>query len=142
LWGGNSYEFFADAVLQPYEVKEWTEYYMPTFGLKNVTNANEKAAAYLDYSIVEEQIDFTAQINATSPGETMRAVLELVGDNNYLLLDQNFVCGTTNATVFEVSRDMDTIAAGNYDYQLKVYDSSNNIVLTAKVPVKIEGSCW
>ena len=139
LWGGNSSEFYVDATMQPLEEKEWTEYYMPTVGLSNVTKANQNAAAYLTDSTTDTQAIFNAQVNTTLPGDTIHATMKLDGSTDYTLLDTTFTSGTDAAQALTATVGLDSIAAGNYTYQLELKDSSNQVLLTASIPFTKSG---
>lgn len=139
LWGGNSFEFFADATLQPLEEKEWTEYYTPTVGLSQVTKANQNAAAYLTKSTSGTQATFDAKVNTTLPGKTIRATMKLIGSTNYTLLDTTFTAQANNAQTLTANADLNNIAAGSYTYQLELKDSSNQVLLVASIPFTKSG---
>ena len=141
LWGGTSSEFFEDATLSPQEELEWTEYYTPTVGLTQVTNANEKAAAYLYTETDETQTTFHADVNTSFPGKTISATMSLVGSSGTTeLLNTSFVSGTTSAQNLITAVNQDSIPAGEFTYQLELKDSSGDTLLKADIPYNSEGT--
>ncbi|RXZ83534.1 DUF5107 domain-containing protein [Paenibacillaceae bacterium] len=133
LWAGHSSQFFQNSVLQPYETKEWTEYYTPTVGLSDVTAANEHGAALLDITETSTSAQFKATVNTTAPGKTFTTELRLAGSPNYVLDTQTFVSGTGEKEIV-VNRLLSTISAGNYTLELVLKDSLGTELLKAEVP--------
>lgn len=133
LWAGHSSQFFQNTVLQPNEVKEWTEYYIPTVGLSDITSANEQAAALLSYTENNGEVDFQVNINTTAPGQQLKASLKLLGDQNYDLLSQTFVSGTSE-TVLHAVKQLHTVDAGHYKFELVLKTMGDVEVLKAEIP--------
>lgn len=134
LWGGNSSEFFEDATLQPLEQKEWTEYYMPTVGLEQITNATKDAAAYLHFTEGTDAVTFNADIFSTLPDQTMNSTLRLVGDTTYVLDQSTFIGDSDDPTNIAISENLSNIEEGDYTYELVVKDSNNATILEAEIP--------
>lgn len=133
LWAGHSPQFFQNAVLQPNEIKEWTEYYLPTVGLSDVTSANEHAAVLLTVSENNGIAEFKAAINTTSPGQTYTAELKLTGNQDYSLANQNFTADTGETEVAG-SIPLNSIAPGNYTLKLSLTNNIGTELLSAELP--------
>ncbi|TXK77188.1 DUF5107 domain-containing protein [Paenibacillus sp. N3.4] len=134
MWGGTSEEFFVDATLQPNQTKQWSEYYIPTVGLSDVTSSNQNAAALLTVSTAGGNATFNANASTTSPGQTYSATLSLTGANNYSLLQQNFVASATSSTLLSASKSLSSIASGTYSFEYVLKDTSGNELFKTKIP--------
>jgi hypothetical protein len=104
MWHGITPEFWDRTTLAAGEVREWSESYFPTLGLREVTAANEYGALYL--SSLESGVDtmLSAAATLTLPAQTVRAVFRLNGD---VVAEQDVVVATTEATTVNA-----TVAGG------------------------------
>jgi hypothetical protein len=84
LWAGTSPRFFTPDVLQPGETKSWTETFMPTMELADVTNANRNGAAHVKFSDAGERVSVTGEVFPTRIGSRLRAALVDVATGNVL----------------------------------------------------------
>lgn len=75
LWAGTSPRFFTPDVLQPGQTKSWTETFMPTVDLANVTNANRNGSAHVGFDSQNGRTTVTGNVFTTRIGERLRASL-------------------------------------------------------------------
>jgi hypothetical protein len=75
LWSGNSQEFFVDAFLQPREVKQWKEYFLPTVEMDAITFANRHGAAYTSSN--PGGMTGTIEAKVFSAGQPANAILTI-----------------------------------------------------------------
>ncbi|GAB1817104.1 DUF5107 domain-containing protein [Herbidospora sp. RD11066] len=94
LWAGASPKFFTPAVLKAGESLSWTETYLPTMDLGDVTNANAHGAAEVK---VDASGQVTGRLFATAIGKRLRATL--VDAATGRVLDSENFTGTTDTAV-------------------------------------------
>jgi hypothetical protein len=75
LWAGTSPRFFTPDVLKAGETKSWTETFMPTMDLADVTNANRNGAAHVRFSGEGDRVSVTGDVFSTRIGSRLRAAL-------------------------------------------------------------------
>lgn len=85
LWGGASNRFFNSRYIKEGETISWTETFMPTAGLSNVTNASKGGAVEIKFT--QDNIPY-ADVFSTAIGKEMSAVMK-VGDE--VVAEQTFV---------------------------------------------------
>jgi hypothetical protein len=134
LWAGHSSEFFVDAVLQAGQTKQWTEYYMPTVGLSDITSSNQNAAALLTASNAGGTANFNAKVSATDPGKSFKAILTLKGATSYSLLTKDFVAGSNTAADLSASKALSGIARGSYSFEVVIKNAAGSEVLKTSIP--------
>lgn len=91
LWGGVSPRFFTPDTLAAGATKTWTESYLPTMGLANVTNANTNGAAWV-------RVDggtVTADVFSTRIGRRVKATL--LSASGAVLARQTYTARPTSA---------------------------------------------
>jgi hypothetical protein len=79
LWGGVSHEFFTPATLAAGAGKQWTESYLPTVGLDQVTAASADGAAYVSAQTSGGNVTFAADFFSAHPGVAVTGTLSLDG---------------------------------------------------------------
>lgn len=151
LWGGHSSEFFADTALKPNEKKVWTEFYMPTSGLTEITSANENAAIQLSTvaNANEKNIHFNAGVFTTKPGEKLQAILKLKsknssqtqsqqadGDKNQdrILWEGTLIGDAKTANTLSALIPTDSITKGEYLYCLELKNQDGATLAEAQIP--------
>ncbi|WP_371786190.1 DUF5107 domain-containing protein [Streptosporangium subroseum] len=94
LWAGASMKFFSPATLKAGQTLSWTETYLPTMDLGDVTNANTNGAAEVK---VDASGNVTGRLFSTAIGQKLRATL--VDATTGKTLDQSSFTGTANTAV-------------------------------------------
>jgi uncharacterized protein YjdB len=89
LWAGASNKFFDNAYLKAGDTTSWTETYLPTAGLYNVTNATKDGAAEIKFvRNGGNTYNVTADVFSLDFGKEMTAKLYLDG---FLVEEENFI---------------------------------------------------
>ena len=83
LWAGNSNEFFVPALFEKNSEKKWTENYIPTVGLSDVTNANNSAVADFSLSSDTAKLDFVTEY----PSDSVDVRIQIIGGNPQALIN-------------------------------------------------------
>ncbi len=79
LWGGVSHQFFTPATMASGASKLWTESYLPTIGLDQVTSASAYGAAHVFATASGPNVTFAADFFAAQPGRNVTGTLSLDG---------------------------------------------------------------
>lgn len=130
LWAGTSHEFFESDTLGPNEVKEWTEFYLPTVGLEAVTNSSKDAAVYLTYEAEADLVNLIAKVFTTE--KELNVLLELAGEE---ILHESFNGDPQGAVTFAVPVTKDEMGEGMFS--LTLTDHAGNVLVTAAIPVEV-----
>ncbi|MBN1607277.1 MAG: DUF5107 domain-containing protein [Polyangiaceae bacterium] len=95
MWHGVTPEFWIRGALSANEVRQWTDSYFPTLGLKDITAASAYGALYLSSS--KSGTDTTLNVAAalTLPNQTVKAILRL---NGSAVAEQAVVVAAAEAT--------------------------------------------
>jgi hypothetical protein len=136
LWAGNSKQFFTDAVMKPNETKDWDEFYLPTVGLSQVTEANRYAAVYLGIDRSKQLIRFHAAVFSTEPGRALKAVLWLNGKKFVKLAEESFTADPKTANRFQVDMGNDQIPGNTSEYRLTLTSDEGKVLLETGIPFK------
>ncbi len=80
MWYGITPEFWDRGAMAAGEIKQWSETYFATMGLREVTAASEYGAMYLSSASIGDQMQLTATATLTLPDQTVKAVLRLDGN--------------------------------------------------------------
>ena len=86
LWAGVSSEFNVPAILPASSEKRWTETYIPTVGLADVTHASEEVVANFGFRENDAAL-LTLNFIATTPMEELRIVVTGQGEVHTSLFD-------------------------------------------------------
>lgn len=139
LWAGHSKEFFMDAVMKPNEEKVWDEFYLPTVGLAQVTEANRYAAVHLKTEPVgENTLRFHAAIFSTRPGEALKAILTLKGNKAVQLTEKIFTADPKSANHIELDITKAQLPTGEAQYQLSLISDKGEVLLESGIPLTIK----
>jgi hypothetical protein len=122
LWAGASGKFFSPATLKAGQTLAWTETYLPTMDLGDVTNANANGAAHVD---VDESGAVSGRLFSTEIGQRLRATLV------------NAATGTTiDSEVFTGDADTAVKLSGKVNpgqqARLVLTDTHGKLLLTAE----------
>lgn len=79
LWGGVSHQFFTPATMAGGATQQWTESYLPTVGLDQVTSASAYGAAYVSATASGADVTFAADFFSAQPGQAITGTLSLDG---------------------------------------------------------------
>jgi hypothetical protein len=91
IWGGVSPRFFTPDTLAAGATKTWTESYLPTMGLANVTNANANGAAWIRAT----GGTVSADVFSTHVGSQVKAAL--LSSSGAVLTEQTFIADPNTA---------------------------------------------
>ncbi|SDJ22707.1 DUF5107 domain-containing protein [Nonomuraea jiangxiensis] len=94
LWAGVSMKFFTPATLKAGQTLSWTETFLPTMDLGDVTNANTNGAADVK---VDASGNVTGRLFSTAIGQELRATL--VDATTGRTLDESTFTGTADTAV-------------------------------------------
>jgi hypothetical protein len=95
MWHGVTPEFWDRGTMSANEVRQWSDTYFPTLGLREVTAASEYGALYLSSSETGSDKVLSAAATLTLPDQTVTAILRL---NGTVVAEQDAVVATTDAT--------------------------------------------
>jgi hypothetical protein len=109
LWGGVSHEFFTPATLAAGAGKQWTESFLPTVGLDQVTAASADGAAYVSAQASGGNVTFAADFFSAHPGVAITGMLSLDGQ---ALGSATLVSDPKTPSRFEATQSAASIAAG------------------------------
>ena len=122
MWHGVTPEFWTRGTMAANEVRQWTDSYFPTMGLKEVTAASEYGALYLSSSKTGTDTVLSAATTLTLPNQTVKAVLRL---NGAAIAEQDVVVAATDATTVSATVPSSTISPGDvFQAELLQGDSS------------------
>lgn len=88
LWCGASNRFFNNRYIKDGETISWTETFMPTAGLSNVTNASKEGAVEIKFAQQGNGFIPYADVFSTEIGKELTAVLK---SDDQILAEKNFV---------------------------------------------------
>ena len=109
MWHGVTAEFWTRGTMAASEVRQWTDSFFPTFGLKEVTAASTYGVTYLSSSKSGTDTVLSAAATLTVPKETVRAVLRLNGSS---VAEQNVVVSAGDATTVSATVPTGKITSG------------------------------
>src|SRR5690606_19604118 len=91
LWHGVTPEFWNRGTMAANEVRQWSESYFPTLGLKEIVAANEQGALSLSSAPSGVDTTLSAAATLTLPDQAVNAVLRLDGE---VILEQEMAVAT------------------------------------------------
>jgi hypothetical protein len=100
MWHGITPEFWNRASMAAGEVRKWSDHYLPTLGLKEITAASEYGALSLARSSSGTNAVLTAVATLTVPNQTVKAILRL---NGSVVAEKDVTVEATKATTLEAS---------------------------------------
>jgi len=109
MWHGITPEFWSRATMAAGEVRKWTDSYLPTLGLKEITSASEYGALSLARSTSGANTVLTALATLTVPNQTVKAILRL---NGAVIAEKDVVAEATKATTLEASVASSSVSPG------------------------------
>jgi hypothetical protein len=109
MWHGITPEFWNRGTMTANEVRQWTQRFFPTFGMKEVTAASENGVLFLSTSKGASETTLNLTATLTVPKQTVKAVLRL---NDSVVAEQNLVVSTTDATTVSATVANSKAASG------------------------------
>ncbi len=100
MWHGITTEFWNRGTMAANEVRQWTQHFFPTFGIKEVTAASDHGVLYLSTSKGASETALNLTATLTLPKQTVKAVLRL---NDTVVAEQDLVVSATDATTLSAS---------------------------------------
>jgi hypothetical protein len=128
LWGGVSHEFFTPATMAGGATKQWTESYLPTVGLDEVTSASADGAAHVYAQASGANITFAADFFSAHPGLAVTGTLSLDGQ---AIGTSTLVSDPAAPIHFEATESATAVAAGSHQLMFVATDGNNDTLLTA-----------
>jgi hypothetical protein len=104
-----SHQFFTPATLAAGAGKQWTESFLPTVGLDQVTAASADGAAYVSAQASGGNVTFAADFFSAHPGMAVTGTLSLDG---HALGSATLVSDPKTRSHFEATQSAASIAAG------------------------------
>jgi hypothetical protein len=95
MWHGITPEFWTRGTLAANEVRQCAQSFFPTFGMKEITAANEYGAIYLSSSSSGTDTALALTATLTLPNQTLKAILRLDGN---VVSEQEVVVDPAKAT--------------------------------------------
>jgi hypothetical protein len=130
LWGGVSHQFFTPATLAGGATKQWTESYLPTVGLDQVTSASADGAAHVYAQASGGSVTFAADFFSAHPGLAVTGTLSLDGK----AIGSATLVGDPTAPVhLEATQSAASISASSHSLTFVASDGSN-VLLSATTP--------
>jgi hypothetical protein len=127
LWGGVSHQFFTPTTLAASASKQWTESFLPTVGLDQVTAASADGAAHVFGQASGGNVTFAADFFSAHPGVAVTGTLSLDGQ----MLGSATLTGDPRAPLhFEATKSAASIAAGSHQLAF-VAQSGSTVLLSA-----------
>ena len=109
MWYGVTPEFWDRGTMSANEVRQWSDSYFPTLGLRELTAASEYGALYLSGSEAGADTVLSAAATLTLPDQTVKAILRV---NGSVIAEQDVVVATTDATTVNVTVASSEISPG------------------------------
>ncbi len=109
MWGGITPEFWSRGTMAANEVRQWSECYFPTLGLREITAASEYGAVALSSSESGTDTTLSANFTLALPDQTVRAILSVDGR---VVLEREIVVESSEATKVEVTVPTSEAAPG------------------------------
>lgn len=109
MWHGVTAEFWTRGTMAASEVRQWTDNFFPTFGLKEVTAASTYGVTYLSSAKSGTDTVLRADATLTVPDQTVKAVLRLDGSK---VAEQDVVVSRTDATTVSATLPSSKISSG------------------------------
>jgi hypothetical protein len=109
MWHGVTPEFWTRGTMAASEVRQWTERYFPTMGLKEVTAASEHGAMYLSTSKSGSDTALDVAATLTLPNQTVHASLRIGGTS---VAEQDVVVAADEATTVSATVPSSKAASG------------------------------
>jgi hypothetical protein len=143
LWAGASHQFFTPATIAANTTRTWTETYIPTAGLKAVSQANENALVSLQTDKAaydgnaDKNLTVSADIVCAMPGKPIRAKVTGGANGSLVLLDTLIVPDPKNASHLRVTRSLASIGPGKQNIGLRLEDGQGAGLLEATSPITV-----
>jgi hypothetical protein len=125
LWGGVSHEFFTPATLSSGGTKQWTESFLPTSGLDQVTAASAHGAAHVFGQVSGSNVTFSADFFSAHPGGSVTGTLSLDGKT---LGSATLVADPKVPLHFEATQSAASIAPGDHPLVFVATDGSTTLL--------------
>jgi hypothetical protein len=109
MWHGITPEFWNRGTMSANEVRQWSDSYFPTLGLREVTAASAYGALYLSGSKAGTDTVLSVASTLTLPKQTVKAILRL---NGAAIAEQDVVVAATEANTVSVTVANSKISAG------------------------------
>ena len=132
LWAGVSPEFNVPAMLPALSSKRWTETYIPTVGLTNVTQASETVVAH--YRFDEAHVTTLAlDLFATTPQANLTVTIATTGSAPIMLLDSTIVADAASGNQLRLDlAGANQVQAGD-ELQYTIAEATGSTLLTGSV---------
>jgi hypothetical protein len=125
LWGGVSHQFFTPAKIAAGATKQWTESYLPSAGLDQVTSASADGAAYVSSQATGTDVTFAADFFSAHPGRAVTGTLTLDGTS---IGSATLVADPKMPVHFEAKQSAAQIAAGSHQIGFVATDGSTTLL--------------
>jgi hypothetical protein len=109
MWHGVTAEFWTRGTMAPSEVRQWTDTFFPTLGLKEVTAASTYGVTYLSSSKSGTDTVLRADATLTVPDQTVKVVLRLDGST---VAEQTVAVSGKDATTVSATVPTSKISSG------------------------------
>ncbi len=109
MWCGVTPEFWSRGTMAANEVRQWSDSYFPTLGLREVTAASEYGALYLSSADTGADTVLSAAATLTLPDQTVTAVLRLDGS---VVAEQDVVVAATGPTTVDATVASSEVSPG------------------------------
>jgi hypothetical protein len=110
MWHGITPEFFVRTSLAPGEVREWGDSYFATFGMREITAANEYGAMVLSSQVSGADTTLSVTASLTVPNQTVSVRLLSGGT---LLHEEAIVVSESGPTIVSVTAPSSETAPGS-----------------------------
>jgi hypothetical protein len=109
MWHGVTPEFWIRGTLSANEVRQWTDSYFPTLGLKDITAAGAYGALYLSSSKSGTDTVLNVAAALTLPNQTVKAILRL---NGSAVAEKDVVVAAAEATSVSATVSSSQVSPG------------------------------
>jgi hypothetical protein len=125
LWAGVSHQFFMPTTLAAGAGLNWTESYLPTVGIDQVTGASADGAAYVSAQASGGNVTFAADFFSAHPGVPVTGTLSLDG----MALGSTTLVSDPKAPLhFTATMSAGSIAAGSHMVTFVAADGSTTLL--------------
>lgn len=100
MWYGITPEFWDRATLAANEVRQWSDVYFATLGLREITAASDYGAVQLSVSESGTELGLEAAATLTVPEQTVHAILRLDGS---VIAEEDVVVAAAEATMLSAT---------------------------------------
>ncbi|MCF8236505.1 MAG: DUF5107 domain-containing protein [Bacteroidales bacterium] len=136
LWSGLSTQFFEDASLDANETLSWTETYLTSLGMDDVSTVNEHGALHVE-TISGEEARFETSVFMNLPDSVFTLDIDLEGEIDISILKSEFTAQSNGSSDYTLYLADYAIPDGDYELKAVISRPEDDEVLSYAMPVTV-----